>query len=117
MDIKVASALGESKMIIEFFELYVNIGVERFPDYFTGELLRLDELALQLNDWFERGICAKEIQEAVCKMNWEVFCDEDCLIQGSTDEEERALYDVVKNLGTIAQTKRKPRKTKRICGI
>ena len=117
MDKNVVVALGESKTIIEFFELYVNIGVERFPDCFTDMLWELEKYSNSLKYHFDNGICAKEIQEAVRKMNWKVFCDEDCLIQGSTDEEERALYDVVKNLRTIAQTKRKPRKTKRICGI
>ena len=105
MDNDVTSAINQVKTIIEEFEriceVCYNLEIEQLPKHLTGQLLRLENLSNSLKYHFDRGFCAKEIQEAVCKMNWKVLCDYD--VEGSTEEEEHAISYAIINLSGIAR--------------
>lgn len=94
---EVYEAIGETRAIIETFANYYNIGVGQLPECLTYQLLKLEKLSFQLNEYCRRGICANIIMEAVNEMDWKIIAE----VEGNSDAEEWAVYNTIKNLNEI----------------
>lgn len=94
---EVYEAIGQARAIIETFANYYNIGVEQLPECLTYQLLKLEKLSFQLNEYCRSGICANIIMEAVNEMDWKIIAE----VEGNSDAEEWAVYNTIKNLNEI----------------
>lgn len=94
---EVYETIGQARAIIETFANYYNIGVEQLPECLTNQLLKLEKLSFQLNEYCRSGICANIIMEAVNEMDWKIIAE----VKGDSDAEVWAVYNTIKNLNEI----------------